>query len=205
MADYCTSDELKAYIGSDSTNFGTLLQAAATSASRAVEGLCDRTFVPETGTSVLYLDPSSAFEVCFNADIYTTSSLTLSTDDGTGSYPTTWTLDTDYVLQPRNQRSGPIVGYPWTGARATGTKVFTSRVYPWGFETVKVVGKIGWAATPDEVKQATLVIGAQIFKMKDAADGFVGVDGWGPTRMRSEFKSALPLLSAYMRAPIAIG
>ena len=202
MADYITPSELRSYIGSDTSNQEDLVQAACTTASRVVEQMCGRTFNAETSTTTLKRVPSSYWCVELDDDIYTTTSLVLTTDDAAdGSYSTTWTINTDFVLEPVNQRQGPISGYPWTSVRAVGSKTFPMNpMRPW---SVQIVAKLGWAAVPAPVKQACLMAGAQLFKLKDAPDGFVGLDGWGPTQVR-ENRFVRATLGPYMRNPIAV-
>jgi len=202
MTDYITDVDLRKYLGSDTSNFSTVVSAACTVASRAVEAMCGRTFNAESSTTTLYLDPENRYEVCFGIDVYTTSSLVLSIDDGSGTYPTSWTLDNQFLLEPRNQRYGSITGYPWTAARAIRGNWFPPSQY--GFESVKLVAKPGWAAVPAEVPLAALEIAAMLYKAKDAADGFVGLDGWGPARLRAEFPMAAKILAPLMLSPISV-
>ncbi len=202
MTDYISGSDLRDYIGSDTQNFQAVVSTVCTVASRAVESMCDRSFVAETATTTLYLDADNAYRVCFGYDIYTTSSLTISTDDGSGTYPTSWTLNTDFVLEPESQRCGPITGHPYTAARSTGRKLFYPSTPAW--HNVRVVGKIGWAAVPEEVSLAALEIAAKLYKAKDAPDDYVGLDGCGPARLRAEFPMAAKVLSPFMGAPIAI-
>ena len=201
--DYITPGDLRDYIGSDTTNFYPVVASACTVASRAVDSMCDRTFYAESATTTLYLDAESAYRVCFDFDIWTTTGLTLSTDDGTGTYPTSWTLNTDFVLEPENRRYGTITGYPYQSARATGTKLFLRSTPAW--HHVRLVGKIGWAAVPSEAPLAALEIAAKLYKAKDAPDDYIGLDGWGPARLRAEFPMAAKILSPFMRSLISVG
>lgn len=203
MTDYINGELLRSYIGSESTNFAPLVSTVCTVASRAVETMCDRTFNAESTTTTLYLDPESAYRVCFGFDIYETASLTLSTDDGYGNYPTLWTLNTDFVLEPESQRYGTITGHPYMSARSTGNRLFYRSTPAW--HHVRLVGKIGWAAVPEEVPLACLEIAAKLYKAKDAADDYVGLDGWGPARLRAEFPMAAKVLSGLMQSPISTG
>jgi len=202
VTDYIAGTDLRAYIGSDTSSFGSVVASVCTVASRAVEAMCDRTFNPDATAGTLYLNPENRQEVCFGLDIYTTTGFSLAVDDGSGTYPTTWTLNTDYLLEPRNQRYGSIAGYPWTSVRAVGGKWFPPSQN--GYESVRVIGKPGWAAVPAEVTLASLEVAAKLYKAKDAADDYVGLDGWGPTRLRAEFPMAAKILGPYMRSPISV-
>lgn len=202
IPNYITKAQLRAYMGSDTSNFDATVAAVCTVASRTLEIMCDRTFYAGAAAITMYLWPENRYEVCFDSDIYTTTGFSLSIDDGSGTYPIPWTLGTDFLLQPRNQTSGAISGYPWTSARAVKGRWFPPGLY--GLEPVKVVGRPGWAAVPAEIPLACLEIAAKLFKAKDAPDDFVGLDGWGPTRLKAEFPMAAKILSPYMLAPIAV-
>jgi len=204
MPDYVTVDNLRDYIGSDTTNFAAVAQSACTVASRWVEAKAGRTFFGDSTVSARYFDPISAWE-CNVDDISTTSGLIVATDDGgNGTYSGTWTYNTDFILEPVNSRQGGIAGYPFTKVKVLGNQsrgFFINRV--WSMRPfVKVTAKWGWAAVPDDVTQAALMKAAEVFKMKDAANGTIGLDGWGPVRFR-ENPAILALLGPYMLHPYA--
>jgi hypothetical protein len=201
---YITADELREYIGSDTTNFEGLADSAVTVASQKVDAMCDRTFTPDSTATARVFDPLNTWCAPVD-DFWTTTGLIVKTDDGgNGTYSTTWTLNTDFILAPNNGRQGGITGWPYTEIRPLNSRGF----YTWfGIRRppfIQVTAKWGWAAVPDAVKIASLMLAAQTFKMKDAPDGYVGLDGWGPVRIK-ENPAVRDILSPYMRAQIAVG
>ena len=202
MTNYIDPDELREYIGSDTSQFQTVIDTLCTVASRSVESICDRNFTQDTSATAQYFDPRTWY-CCEVDDISTTNGLLVATDDdGSGNYSTSWTLNTDYFLEPVNQRQGPISGWPYTELTVLQTKVFRKQslnLRP----LVKVTAQWGWAAVPEPVKQATLIAAARLFKMKDAPDGFVGLDGWGPVRVR-ENPEVKALLGPFMKYPVVV-
>lgn len=201
MSDYLTTDVLRAWIGSDTTNFEGAAQAACTVASRAVEKMCSRYFYADGSVSARYYEPDDYYTVCVD-DISTTTGLLVATDDGrNGSYSTSWTIATDFLLEPQNaSASGETV--PYTEICATGTRFFPAP-YLGRHKTVSVTAKWGWASTPDAVTHATRLYAAWLFKQKDAPDGFIGLDGWGPRFLR-ENPTVHALLQPYMRDPLTV-
>lgn len=204
MTAYITANDLRGYIGSDTTNFQATVDSVVEVASRRVDHLCDRTFAQVDETRVFKPSGYWCLEV---DDFYTTSGLVVKLDTGgDGTYATALTLDTDFVVEPANQRSGGLTGYPYVELRSLGTYAFNYTNAVWSYRPYiwQVTASWGWSAVPEAVKHATTMIAAQYFKMKDAADGFVGLDGWGPTQPR-ELKQIRDILGPYMKSPVAVG
>jgi hypothetical protein len=61
---------------------------------------------------------------------------------------------------------------------------------------VQVTAQWGWAAVPDSVKQATKILAAEIFRLKDAPLGVAGFNDFGPVRVR-EVPQVSMLLKRY--------
>lgn len=201
MTDYVTADELRAYIGSDTTNFQTVAETVVTVASRAVEQMCDRYFYQDGTVTARYYPVSNPWYLCVD-DISTSTGLLVAADDAyAGTYTTAWTVTTDFTLAPVNpSKTGTT--WPYNEILSTTTKAFPPSI-PGRMNTVRVSAKWGWAAVPADVKQATLMHAAWLFKQKDAADGFVGLDGWGPTRSKPN-AAVQDLLGPYMKSKISV-
>lgn len=203
MSDYITPDDLRAYIGSSTTNSDPVAIAVCTVVSRTIDAMCDRHFYQDAAVSARYFDSDDWYYTEVD-DISTTTGLIVATDDAAdGTYSTTWTLNTDYFLEPINQRQGGIGGWPYTRITSLSTLIFYKRSVLYRRPLVKVTARWGWAAVPDAVRQAALVGAARLFKMKDAPDGFIGVAGWGPVQLR-ENPEVRALLGPYMKAPYAV-
>lgn len=80
---------------------------------------------------------------------------------GDGTWET-WTLDTDFRLEPLN---ADVLGGPFTLVRSLRTKVFPSD--PLGL--VEVTGKFGWPDVPAAIVEATGLIAEQLLVRKRQA------------------------------------
>jgi hypothetical protein len=64
------------------------------------------------------------------------------------------------------------------------TSLLTPSAYWGGGSTrVRVTARWGWPAVPDEIKQATLIQAARLFKRKDSPEGVTGSAEWGVVRL----------------------
>jgi hypothetical protein len=201
LTDYITPDDLRGWIGSDTTNNSNAVQIACTVASREIEQLCERYFYQDSAVADRYFTPDDWYTTCTD-DISTTTGLIVATDDAyDGTYSTTWTINTDFILRPRNVSASGVTR-PWNEICSTGTKNFppARRYRP---ETVKVTAKWGWVTVPDAVKQATRSAAAWWFQQKDAPDGSIGIDGWGPRFIR-DTPAVSKILGPYMRNTITV-
>ena len=165
MMAYADLADLQTRLGmSDSLDNGLLTSALAV-AERTIDTWCHRTFqVPTTATTRLYLP--SRDEVVVD-DIANTTDLVI-LDKGTT------VAVADYVLDPPNGVGvDGRTGWPyWRIRTADGTW--------WQVDghirTVSVTARFGWAAVPDMIQHATLILAADLFHAKDTR---LGVAGWG--------------------------
>ncbi len=203
MTDYITSDELRDYIGSDTTNFQSVVSSSCTVASRMVEQATGRYFYQDSVATARDYAACNSFQVDTD-DISTTTGLIVATDDQYDrSYSTSWTITTDFIVHPVNPSASGTTR-PYTSLIATAASKWFPRPWYGQREPVRVTAQWGWAAVPDDVKQATLILGAWLFKMKDAPGGTLGLDGWGPA-VYKENKNAALLLGPYMKDPVSVG
>ena len=205
MTDYISVPQLRDYIGSDTSNFEAVAASVCRVVSRAVESMCGRNFAAAGTVAAARSIPTEWRRDLYEHGVYdiaTTTDLVIKTDtDGDGTFETTWTA-TDYQLEPLNGIVSGRDGYPYDRIRAVGDYSF-----PWlphGQAALQVTARWGWVATPDEVEHAALVGAAELFKGKDAIDGYVGLDGWGPVRIRENPK-VRALLGPYMKHPVSVG
>jgi len=204
MSNYIDGDELRARIGSDTSNFQSVIDAVCTVASREIENITGRVFFSQTNPSSLLYRPDEAW-CCETDDFSTTTGLIVQTDTGyDNTYATTLTLDVDYVVTPRNALYN---GQPWPymGLRIAPRSPHWFPPPAIGqVETVKVTALWCWSQVPDMVHEACLIGAAQLFAGKDSADGFIGLDGWGPVKIR-ENPMVRQLLGPYMlNGPVTV-
>ncbi len=177
---YCTLAEVKAAlrIPNADTIDDTLLETAVESASRLVDGFCQRSFY-SAGSAVRYFAPES-LDLCELDDLISVTSLETSTNvDGT--FDRTW-VATEYQLEPLNGKVDGLTGWPYTRIRAVRGLFFP--VYA-GDASVKITGTWGWSAVPIAVKQATMIQASRIFKRLDSPLGVLSAPDLGYIRVGS--------------------
>lgn len=196
---YATTAALKARVGiSDSVDDAPITEALA-SASRHVEKICRRQFNDAGTPSPRTYDPDT-WTLTVVDDFSTDSGLIVKTDDDDdGTFETTWTLGTDFELRPLGNIRDGVAGWPYFQIYAVGTKEFPN-IRRAG---VQVTAKWGWTAVPAPIKEATLILGEEIWKMKDAPFGVAGFGEFGSIRIRENPK-VQALLGNYRRKAVRV-
>ena len=167
--DYVTSSELKATLELSGQTFADDdLSLAITAASRAIDNVTGRRFyADDDATSIRYYTPRNPDRLWID-DLVTLT--TLERDDGTGLFAESWTVNTDFVLEPLNAAAD---GWPFTSVKV---RPRSGRYFWLDDRTVKVTGKFGWAEVPDTIKQAAKIIAAKLAKRsREAPFGVIGV------------------------------
>lgn len=199
---YCSLEELKSRVGESSrTDHDFELSIAIDSASRSVDGFCGRVFSLATVASARIFYPRNSHFARID-DFYTVTDLAIKTDlDNDGTYETTWTSD-DYQLEPLNGVVDGESGWPYWRIRAVGSRLFP----PGSVSTrapLQVTAKWGWAAVPANVKEATLILAEEAFKLKDSPFGVGGYGQFGIIRVRDN-PMAARLVARYQRDPVLV-
>lgn len=156
------------------TNFDTSLTAAINAASREIENYCSRQFnndynangVQQPATTRVYRP--TAVRLALVDDFYTTTDLVIQHRTITSTILTTWNVNTDYELEPFNGVVNGMPGWPYRRL------VLPFWRYLWDISRLQITAHWGWAAVPDAVKQACMVIAAQNYKMGTAPLGVSG-------------------------------
>jgi len=169
---YCTLAELKAALRVQDAIDDSLLELAIESASREIDGYCERMFYSTTATRVYA--PTNVYTLTTD-DIVSVTTLKSSSNGVT--YDTTWTTS-DYQLEPLNGVAGGLVT-PYTRIRAVGNYLLPA----WATGTIynleasmQVTGVFGWSAVPIAIRQATVILAMRIFKRLDAPLGMITND-----------------------------
>ena len=156
---YVTLDEALAEIGgTNNTSSDSRLEQAVEAASRQIDDYTGRRFWQDSTVVAreFYADDALELQSSVDAvlDISTTTGLIVKLDDGDdGTFSTTLTINTDYVLTPANAADD---GEPFTGIRLVdGLYRFPSSSS--NRPGVQVTAKFGWASIPDPVAQACLI------------------------------------------------
>lgn len=169
---YATLNELKGFVGipTADTADDTTLTLALDSASAQVDAFCDRTFLADATVTTRDYAVQNTGQIDIDPVSSTTGLIVASDDNNDGTYETTWTLGTDFRLEPINAAAN---GQPYDRLVALGTRWFPKLTYRPG---VRVTAKFGWpgGTAPPPVKNATLIQAARLWKRKDAPFGVAG-------------------------------
>lgn len=166
-------------------------------ASRAVELYCGRQFTADanaTARTYLAADYGTCVEI---DDVWDAATVVLKTDSGQdGTFETTLTVSTQFVLEPVNGVLNGLSGYPYTRVRLVAGQLWPAAMY--GRPQVQVTAKWGWAAVPAPVKQATLQVVSELWRRKDAPFGVLGGQEFGTIYLSPDsMRSVAALLRAY--------
>ena len=188
---YCTLAEVKAALRLTDSVDDTLLEKSIEGASRRIDGYCGRFFYQSTTTAIKFF-AGNAYRLP-TRDISSTSGLIVQTDDnGDGSFETTWTLNTDYILEPTD---AALQSRPYRRITATGGKTFPMFYIPQD-AGVQVTATWGFPSIPDDVREACVLLSMRQFARYNAA---LGVMAFGDmaVSVRSVDPDVRDLLSPY--------
>jgi hypothetical protein len=190
---------LKSRFNINDTVDDALLDVALGAASRQVDGLCGWRFWQDGSVVAREFRADDPWCVYVDEGISTTTGLIVKIDeDGDGTFETTLTITTDFLLEPLNA-ADMVPVWPYTEIRLVDNYSFP--VLSNGRPGVQVTAKFGWPAVPDDVTTATLMLAADIHKSKDAQFGVAGTNDYGFVRM-SKNSLAMALLAPYMKANV---
>ena len=165
MPNYTTQSLVKTYLGipSGTTSEDTAIDNAIAAAEAEIDQITGRTFVvPSSATAKTYV----AYDdyTVYVDDIAKTDGLIVKEDTTLdGTYDTTLTITTDYILDGNTA--------PYRVIRRVDGDEFTRGRY--GRPTVQVTAFYGYAMTvPDQVKQCALVIAARLYQRRSSPLGF---------------------------------
>lgn len=199
---YATMAALKAElnIGQADTSYDVKLEAALNSASRQIDRHCGRRFWQDPTVVQREYYADSPYDVQTD-DISTTTGLVVRVDTGDdGTYATTLTITTQFILLPRNADHD---GLPWNSIRLVDADTTTFPIWTSGRPSVRVTAKFGYATVPDDVNKACLIQATQLFKSSDAVFGGLSFDS-GILRVRETLNPmAAALVEYYVKPRVA--
>lgn len=169
---YVELEQLKATLEITESYADLDLQSAITAAGHAIDQLCNRRFYTDADANQVRKYTASSGRFLHVDDLVTLT--TLKTDgNADGTYETTWTVTTDYVLEPANAAAD---SWPYTTIRR---HPLSSRLFPVGYpNAVEVTGKFGWPAVPAAIIEATRILAGRFFKRtRETPYGVVTVPG----------------------------
>jgi len=172
--EYLTSSEFKASTTLTGTSFADAdITLALSTASRSVDDMCGRRFWADANVNqVRYYTPLSPTFALVD-DIITLTSL-LVDSDGDGTFEETWTENTDFTLEPLNNPAETPARPRWLiKVHQLSTQGTLPVRYP---RSLKVTAKFGWAAVPDQIKQATGILASRLMiRSREAPLGVVAL------------------------------
>ena len=201
---YTDLDTLKGEVGitTTTTQYDLKLETAISSASRLIDGFCGRFFYQDTSvaTRTYY---ATDYDCVWTDDISTTTGLIVKTDDGDdGTFATTLTLTTNFILLPTNAAVQYPV-QPYTAIRLVDSGITAFPMSNSGRPGVQVTAKFGWPAVPDDVAKACLIQAVQNYKASDAPFGALNFDA-GVVRIQSNMHpQAAGLLERWVKPRVA--
>jgi len=176
---YCTLTDLKAIlrIPASDTVDDAQLERVIESASRRIDGRCDRRFYRDaTASARLYY--TNDIGMLYIDDVATLDDFVVKIDSGTaGEYATTVVNNVDFVIEPLNALSK---GEPIYRLRST-VRIWPSVTLLPG---VQVTAKWGWPSVPPEITEATLLLAGRMFKRADSLLGVAGFSDLGAITVR---------------------
>jgi hypothetical protein len=191
---YATLAEFKAAVGITDTTDDGALQSVLDATDTLIDLYCDRKTGFGTASETRYYTAED-YEYVLTDDLVSVTTLQTD-DDANGTYETTWTVGTDYVLAPRN---AALDGFPYT-------EIDTSVTWPRNFPKdvylgVKVVGVFGFPSVPAAVKQAEIIQAGAVWNSRTAPFGVIGsADLGGILRMsRALHPEAALILEPYRK------
>jgi hypothetical protein len=188
---YVDSDDLKVSLTLDGTTFAdTDVDAACIAASGAIEEVQGRDYGRSDEDEIRFFTPTD-WEVLTIDDLVELTTLRVDRGDGTFE---TWTVDTDFRVEPLNAEGK---GRPFTSLRAMAQRFPCARL-----ARVEVTGIFGWPAPPQQIIEAASIIAAQLVKRKrDAPFGVLNVGDVAAYIVRNDPMIA-QLLNGLSRRPI---
>ncbi len=196
---YCSVSDVRGQLSDQDARVDEILvERAINAASRAVDDWCGRRFWQDSSVQVRTYRPEESCSVRVD-DISTAVGLLVKTDaDADGTYETSWTIGTDFQLEPLNA-SADGGAYAWQELAAIGSKRFPLRVRR---PALQVTAKFGWSAIPDEVEQAAVLRATAIFKRKESPQGIAGFGDFGAIRIGRQDPDVVALLSPFQRVMV---
>jgi hypothetical protein len=191
---YATLAQFKAAVGITDSTDDAALQNVLDATDTLIDLYCDRKTGFGTATETRYYTAED-YEYVLTDDLVSVTTLQTD-DDANGTYETTWTSGTDYVLAPRN---ASLDGFPYT-------EIDTSVTWPRNFPKdvylgVKVTGVFGFPSVPAAVTQAEIIQAGAVWNSRTAPFGVIGsADLGGILRMsRALHPEAALILEPYRK------
>ena len=196
---YTTLNTVKAALRITDNVDDTLIENAINTASRMIDGYCQREFYNAGTASRVF---AASDELYVDIDDLAGTAITLQTDSqATGDFDITWT-PSDYQLEPLNGKSA---GQPWAYTRIRAVLNYLFPVEN-GLALVKVTGVWGWPAVPQAIEYATIMQSQRLFKRLDSPTGILGFGDMGAVRVTRQLDpDVAEMVNPFRRDGFGIG
>ena len=178
---YITQNQLKAFVGipTSDSQVDDILDEAINAASRQIDAFCGRQFYADGSTSARKFFTNDLYRLRVD-DISTTTGLVVKyDDDDDGTYETT-VSSSDFQVLPINGVVGGIQGNPFYIVELISDG---NHEWPLDFSSnrprAEITAKWGYATTPEQIRQATLMLASELFAMRNAPLGVAGIGDFG--------------------------
>lgn len=184
---YVGLEEMKDRLGMEENDQDYALQTSIAAASGWVNEYCGRHFNRITEARTFQPHNVWLLEV---DDIVPGADIAVAVDqDGDGIFEQAWTQGTDYQLRlgdgAYNTRATGIIK-PYRQIQVVNSGNWLPFTWPYSrLDRVQVTTTWGWPSVPWQVAEATRILAADEFKMKDAPFGIAGVSDLGIMRVQS--------------------
>lgn len=199
---YCTLAQVRAHLGypvSGEQDEDPELVDAINAASRLIDGYCGRRFWQDGSVVAREFWADSAY-CCEVDDISTTTGLIVKIDTaGNGTFSTTLTTSTDFILRPVNAADQvPVWPYEevWLADNYSFPRLSNGR------PGVQVTAKFGWPAVPDAVTRACVIQSAQLFQAKNAIFGAIALGESASRLVPAIDRQAMALLADFRKPAV---
>lgn len=177
---YCDLPEIKQSLTINDEGDNPELELSVEVASRQIDNQCGpgRRFWQDSTVVARTYYPSEARRV-FVDDISTTTGLIVKVDENDdGTFETTLTINTDFIVEPVNAAAQFPVE-PYTSIRLLDGALSSFSALSSGRPSVQVTAKFGWVTVPQAIKRATILQARQVFKAIQTQNGLLQqtVDG----------------------------
>jgi hypothetical protein len=194
---YITLADLKGYLKIDLSKVAqdVQLQDAINSASNEINDHCGRQFGKADSLSARHYQPESRWSLMVD-DFYDATGLTIAYETSYGVYSDPiLPLPTD--LRPLDGVMDGQPGWPYNEIRGN---------FAYAGSMVRVTALWGWAAVPAAIKQATLIVAAQTFRLADTPLGIAGAENkFGGVVHLKDLPQVEAKLARYVVDPLMIG
>lgn len=200
---YCTVQDLRDHLADSGDHLpAAVLEKAINGASRAIDSHCGRRFWLDTDVSTRTY-PVPSVDGAYVDDIGTRAGLVVAIGVNGVDFPTTLTVDRDFILEPRNAdkfATTDFGAYAFWQIRPVigGLGLYVDPFTP----TLQVTARFGWSKVPDDVVEACILKAASLFKRKDSPNGVAGFGEFGAVRISRRDSDVLELLAGY-QIPVA--